>query len=115
MLEQLRIDKEIRFGKKFDSLDVAKEKAQPPAHWYKEGLKTLCRLYPMSRDGEKLITCLNTLTTILKNLQKDPSNEKFRTLKIDNQKIKERIVDMAGASMFLKGAGFEVINEKNIM
>jgi len=115
MVEQLRIDKELRFGKKFDSSEVAKEKSQPPEHWFKEGIKTLTRLYPMSRDGDKLITCLNTLITILKNLEKDPTNEKFRTLKLDNQKIKERIIDMAGASVFLKGAGFEVVNDKNIM
>jgi len=114
MEEQLRIDKEARFGKKFDSADVAKEKNQPPEHWFKEGLKTLCRLY-LSRDGDKLMNCLNTLNNILKNLEKDPSNEKFRTLKLDNQKVKERIVDMAGATMFLKGCGFEVDNEKNIM
>lgn len=114
MEEQLRIDKEARFGKKFDTAEVAKEKNQPPEHWFKEGLKTLCRLY-LSRDGDKLMNCLNTLNNILKNLEKDPSNEKFRTLKLDNQKVKERIVDMAGATVFLKGCGFEVDNEKNIM
>jgi len=46
---------------------------------------------------------------------KDRNNERYRTLKIDNPKVKEKVVDMLGALMFLRGAGFEVNNEKNIM
>lgn len=46
---------------------------------------------------------------------KDQNEEKFRTLKMDNAKVKERIVDMAGAAMFLKGVGFEILNDKGIM
>jgi len=48
-------------------------------------------MYPISRDGEKLFNCINTLKNVLKNLLKDKNDEKFRKLKLDNQKVKERI------------------------
>mmetsp|Transcript_77686 Transcript_77686/g.168023 ORF Transcript_77686/g.168023 Transcript_77686/m.168023 type:complete len:88 (-) Transcript_77686:130-393(-) len=57
---------------------------------------------------------MNTLQSVMKNMLKD-KDEKYRTLKLDNAKVHERIVDMAGATMFLKGVGFEILNEQKIM
>lgn len=75
MADLLREDKERRFGKKIEEMVVVKEK-DPPQTYMKNGLNTLARLYPVSRDGDKVIQCFNTLHNILKNMLKDKNEEK---------------------------------------
>jgi len=43
---------------------------------------------------------------LLGNLLKDPSNEKFRKVNLENNAIKTRIANVNGGLNILKGGGF---------
>jgi hypothetical protein len=44
---------------------------------------------------------------------KDPANEKFRRVNLDNEAIKKRVATINGALNILKGAGFDKSDEAN--
>ena len=49
------------------------------------------------------------------NLLKDPSNEKFRRVNLDNEAIKKRVSTINGGLSILKGAGFAKSDEGNFL
>ena len=51
-------------------------------------------------------TCLKTCQTLLGNLVKDPANEKFRKVNLENKAIQERVAKVNGGIQILCGAGF---------
>ncbi|CAK9049964.1 unnamed protein product [Durusdinium trenchii] len=67
---------------------------------------------------EQKAVCLQTLRRLLSNVQKDPTNAKYRQVRRENQArgpdqyrrmqaIKEKILDVPGAEDFMKALGFE--------
>lgn len=84
MEEQLRRDKEERFGKKFESATgvVTKVEAPKPSgpqglDLVKHGLKTVKTLYTEDRQPGVAKTCFKTCQVYLTNVLKDKNEEKF--------------------------------------
>lgn len=110
MLAKLRADKRER-GIEVDSDEEEgpkKAKVKIGMDTVKEGIKIVETLYTEKRKPGVAKTCFKTFNTFLKNVLKDPSNEKFRQLNLMNEKIQERIAKINGGLMMLKGVGFKV-------
>jgi hypothetical protein len=51
-------------------------------------------------------TCLKTCCTFVRNLIKDPDNDKFRRINLDNEAVQKRVSKINGGIQILKGIGF---------
>ncbi len=51
----------------------------------------------------------------MSNLVKEPGNEKFRKVNLDNENIKKRIATINGGLSILKGAGFVKAEDGNYL
>lgn len=78
---------------------AARQKAQ------RESLETLLR-----GDRGRARLALETMQKIVANVLSEPKEPKFRTLKVDNKAIKERVLSCPGARDMLLSAGFEAQN-----
>lgn len=58
-------------------------------------------------NPEGLKTCLNTLKVYIKNLQENPTDPKYKKLKLENKAFQSRIVPFSGAFEILDVLGFE--------
>jgi len=63
-------------------------------------------IYTEDRQPGIAKTCFKTIHTLLNNLMKDPTNDKFKRVNMANEAIKARIVKITGGLIILKGAGF---------
>lgn len=63
-------------------------------------------------DGSKSTATLQTLSTILGNIQKDPDNAKFRSLRLSNPKVQKTIAFNGGARQLLHSVGFREDKDK---
>lgn len=79
------------------------------------GIATIATLYTEFRAPGVAQTCFKTLSTLLGNLLKDPSNEKFRKVNLDNEAIKKRVATINGGLSVLKGAGFTKAEDGNYL
>jgi hypothetical protein len=52
---------------------------------------------------------------LISNVLKDPSNEKFRKVNLDNENIQKRVTKINGGLQILKGAGFKQSDEGNFL
>merc|ERR550514_193287 len=107
--ERLKQDYRDRFGCDPPDSDEEKEgkvkekssKDQAAFH-----LNKLKKTYKdTNREGLK--TCLATLKIYIKNLQENPSEEKFKKLKVENKAFQSRIAPFDGAIDLLDVLGFE--------
>ena len=92
MLEQLRRDKEERFGKKFAGTggEAAAVETKPkltPMEQLKHSIKTVNTLYTQDTNPGVAKTCFKTFVTFCKNVLKDPSEPKFRKINLDNENV----------------------------
>ena len=85
MREMLERDRRERFGGQAPKAEEAKKKT--PAELVEHGIKTVKTLYTEIRAPGVAKTCLKTVSTLIKNVQKDPTNEKFRKVNLDNNAI----------------------------
>ena len=53
----------------------------------KEGYNIISTVYKESNKPGVAKTCYKTFATVCKNILKDPSNEKFRSLNLENAKL----------------------------
>lgn len=53
-------------------------------------------------------TCIETLCKYIENIVSNPTEEKFRKIRISNKAYQERIHPMEGTKEFLEAAGFTV-------
>ena len=107
MEEQLRRDKEERFGKKFSSSGKSSSSDKTPIQKAEQGVKIIKELYPAFRHPEVAENCFKLLKAYLSNLLKDPENEKFRKINKENKAFSERIGKVEGGLFFLRAVGFE--------
>lgn len=89
MLEQLRRDKEERFGKKYGGSDAPLQEQPKPTgpqgiELVKHGLKTVRTLYTEERQPGVAKTCFKTCHVYLTNVIKDPTEEKFKRINLSN-------------------------------
>jgi hypothetical protein len=115
MLEQLRRDKEEKFGKKAGgessgtatSSSQSVQKKMEPIEQVKHGIKTVKTIYTEDRQPGIAKTCFKTITVYLGNILKDPSEEKYRKINLTNEAFQKRVGKITGGLIILKGAGFE--------
>ena len=87
MRELLERDRRERFGGAAGSAATEEAKKKTPAQLVEHGIKTVKTLYTELRAPGVAKTCLKTISTFIKNVQKDPSNEKFRKVNLDNAAV----------------------------
>ena len=89
MLEQLRRDKEERFGKQFAGAAVEAEKPKPAGpqgiELVKHGLKTVRTIYTEDRQPGVAKTCFKTCHVYLGNVLKDREEEKYKRINLGNE------------------------------
>ena len=64
-------------------------------------------LYTEIRAPGVAKTCLKTIHTFIKNVQGDPSNEKFRRVNLENAAVQKRVGKINGGLNILKAVGFK--------
>lgn len=106
-----------RFGDQWQSKVPAKEekKEKSGKELAETGIATVATLYTEFRAPGVGQTCFKTCQTLLGNLLKDPSNEKFRRVNLDNEAIKKRVSTINGGLSILKGAGFFKAEDGNYL
>jgi len=52
-------------------------------------------------------TCLKTISIYLNNVLKDPKEEKYRRINLNNETFQKRVGKIAGGLTILKGVGFD--------
>ena len=102
--EQVRRDKEARFGKSFASEEGKSQVSQRDQ--MANAAKAIKTLYPQFRNPDVARTALSTLRVYLNNLLSNPGEDKFRRIKKDNRAFQDRIAKVTGGLNFLKAAGF---------
>lgn len=80
----------------------------------KEAAKIVTTLYTEDRRPGVAKTCFKTFHTFCKNILKDPSECKFRTINLGNEKVAARIGKISGGIGMLKGVGFQENEEGRI-
>lgn len=80
----------------------------------KEGIKIVTTLYTEERKPGVAKTCFKTFHTFCKNVVKDPKEEKFRTINLANEKVRDKIGKISGGLAMLKGVGFYENDEGNL-
>ena len=71
------------------------------------GIKTVKTLYTEIRAPGVAKLCLKTVCTFMKNVQKDPANEKFRKVNLENNAVQQRVAKVNGGIAILKAVGFK--------
>lgn len=106
-----------RFGDQWQSKVAQKEEAKEKSgkDLAETGIATIATLYTEFRAPGVAQTCFKTLITLLSNVLKDPTNEKFRKVNLDNEAIKKRVATINGGISVLKGAGFTKADDGNYL
>lgn len=105
MLEQLARDKEERFGKKFD-ISGQQKKEITPLENVKYYAEAIVKLYPTFRCGSQAKDCLNVIKVAISNILKNPSEDKFKKIKMTNPTVKEKLGNIQLGLKLLKALGF---------
>ncbi len=116
MQQQLLWDKRER-GFKVDPNEEAGIKKKIPMGMdsVKEGYNIISTVYKESNKPGVAKTCFKTFVTISKNILKSPSEEKFRSLNLENAKLQQKLTKIAGSKFLLAGIGFEKTPEGSKM
>ena len=116
---QYELDMQERFGKDWKAkADEAKQASKPqmsPIETTKHGIKTVMTIYTEARQPGVAVTCMKTCLTFISNALKDPSNEKFRRVNLDNNAVQNRVAKINGGLSILKGAGFVQAHDGNYL
>ena len=70
------------------------------------GIKMVATLYSDFKFPGVAQNCYKTCSVLVGNLLKEPTNDKFRKVNLDNNAIKSRIATVNGGLNILRGAGF---------
>ena len=116
MREILERDKRERFGGSAAQWEEEKKKnVKTPAQIVEHSIKTIKTLYTDMRAPGVAKLCCKTMATFLKNVQKDPENEKFRKVNLDNAAVQTRVAKVNGGLALLKGVGFKQAEDGNYL
>lgn len=107
MREILERDKRERFGGSAAAAAASKQSEKTPKEQVEHGIKTVKTLYTEIRQPGVAKTCLKTCAALCKNLVKDPQNEKFRRINLDNENIQKRLAKVNGGLAVMRGVGFK--------
>jgi len=113
MLRLLAKDKEERFGKKFDP-NTGKAEVEKQVDKFESVsncVKSIKTLYPTFRAGDTAKTCFTTIKVLIANILKNPSEEKFKKVKVTNPNFQERLGKIALGMRCLDHLGFKADGE----
>lgn len=117
VLEQLERDKAERLGKKYVPPEQ-KQKVYTKEENIQYYIKSIKTVYNPFRAGDTLKNCFKTLKIILSNILKNVNEEKFKTIKLSNPNVQERIGKISIALKLLEELGFvkndEVMTVDNV-
>lgn len=66
-------------------------------------------IHTLNKDKEKVKICVETLVKYLENIIKNPSEEKYRKIRLSNKVFNERVSQLSGTEEFLQACGFQLI------
>lgn len=65
-------------------------------------------IHTLNKDKEKVKICVDTLLKYLDNVVNNPTEEKYRKIRLSNKAFKERVSQLNGTEEFLQACGFEI-------
>ena len=110
VLEQLERDKAERMGKKYVPPEQ-KQKVYTKEENIQYLIKSIKTVYNPFRAGDTMKICFKTMRIMLNNIIKNPNEEKFKTIKLSNPNVHERMGKISIALKILEELGF-VKNEE---
>ena len=113
VLEQIERDKMERLGKKYVPPEKQEQKVYTKEENIQYFIKTLKTLYNPFRAGDTLKNCLKTIKIILNNILKNPNEDKFKSIKLSNPNVYERVGKINIALKMLEELGF--VKEDEVM
>ena len=105
VLEEIERDKAERMGKKYVPPEQ-KQKVYSKEENIQYFIKTIKTVYNPFRAADTLKNCFKTLKIILSNILKNPNEDKFKTIKLSNPNVHERIGKISIALKLLEELGF---------
>ena len=105
VLEELERDKAERLGKKYVPPEQ-KQKVYSKEENIQYYIKSIKTVYNPFRAGDTLKTCFKTLKIMLNNVVKNPNEDKFKTIKLSNPNVHERVGKISIALKLLEELGF---------
>ena len=112
VLEEIERDKAERMGKKYVPPEQ-KQKVYSKEENIQYFIKTIKTVYNPFRAADTLRNCFKTLKILLNNIVKNPNEDKFKTIKLSNPNVHERIGKISIALKLLEELGF--VHEDEIM
>ena len=112
VLEEIERDKAERMGKKYVPPEQ-KQKVYSKEENIQYFIKTIKTVYNPFRAADTLRNCFKTLKILLNNIVKNPNEDKFKTIKLTNPNIHERIGKISIALKLLEELGF--VHEDEVM
>ena len=109
-MEQLERDKAERMGKKYVPPEQ-KQKVYTKEENIQYLIKSIKTVYNPFRAGDTMKICFKTMRIMLNNIIKNPNEEKFKTIKLSNPNVHERMGKISIALKILEELGF-VKNEE---
>jgi hypothetical protein len=105
VLEELERDKAERLGKKYVPPEQ-KQKVYTKEENIQYYIKSIKTVYNPFRAGDTLKICFKTLKIMLSNVVKNPNEDKFKTIKLSNPNVHERVGKISIALKLLEELGF---------
>lgn len=65
-------------------------------------------IYTLNKDKEQIKVCVDTLCKYMDNIIANPTEEKFRKIRLSNKAFKERVSALKGTEEFMQAAGFQL-------
>lgn len=72
-----------------------------------KGLTSCLMIQTLNKNRDEVAQCVETLTTYLTNIAHNPTEEKYKKIRLSNKVFQEKVVKIEGALEFLEAAGFE--------
>lgn len=73
-----------------------------------KGISSCLIIHTCNKNKEKVNICIETLCKYIENILSNPTEEKFRKIRMSNKAYQERIEPMEGTKEFLEAAGFTI-------
>ena len=105
VLEQLERDKAERLGKKYVPPEQ-KQKVYSKEENIQYLIRSIKTVYNPFRAGDTMKVCFKTMRLMLNNVIKNPNEEKFKTIKLSNPNVHERMGKISLAVKILEELGF---------
>ena len=77
----------------------------------REPLKTTCTMIHTLNSGDLLTNGIKTLVFFVENIIKDPKEEKFKKIRVNNAGVQKKVIPLIGGVEFLEIVGFSRIKD----